>query len=304
MCDVDFETSEIGSRAPVGGCDEALFEQDDGVLDAEDEACQGAEAEAAPGATMLSKLGGLPDNVFAQVMAMANMGAAAPVPQEKARTASEHFTSDVAAADGVIGQAQLEQLKEQGWALLKGVLEDQVLRELRGQAEELVQGNKLKEAGMSKQASHWKDSSTRGDMTMWLHEDEHDWAKPLFGAARRVRRELGGMMDMARPARAPEVQLAYYPPNGSHYVRHRDAFPERMAEAKSTRKMTMIVYTSEAWQPEHGGQLRLFEERPGGEQQHEVAPEAGTVLIFLSDLIEHEVLPNFSERFAYTMWFH
>jgi hypothetical protein len=37
-----------------------------------------------------------------------------------------------------------------------------------------------------------------------------------------------------------EYQLAYYPPNGSQYVRHRDAFPDDGSEEHQRRVSTLL----------------------------------------------------------------
>jgi hypothetical protein len=134
------------------------------------------------------------------------------------------------------------------------------------------------------------------------------------------------------------VQLAYYPGDGRRYVRHRDAFPpspeakakkreDGDGEGEATRCLTIICYLNPHWQPEHGGRLRLFlpagdpkaaEPAPGREADAEadaeaapspspcweVDPQLGRVVVFRSDVVEHEVLPAWAPRFALTCWFY
>lgn len=43
-----------------------------------------------------------------------------------------------------------------------------------------------------------------------------------------------------------EYQLAYYPPNGSQYVRHRDAFPDDGSE-EHQRRVRILTTLSTTW---------------------------------------------------------
>jgi SM-20-related protein len=90
-----------------------------------------------------------------------------------------------------------------------------------------------------------------------------------------------------------ELQLAWYPANGARYARHLDSFP-----GSDNRRVTAIVYLNDGWKPEHGGQLRLHVEPP-----LDVAPVADRSVVFLSERIEHEVLPNFADRYAIAAWY-
>ena len=47
--------------------------------------------------------------------------------------------------------------------------------------------------------------------------------------------------------------MACYPGEGARYVRHLDAF-----EGGTNRRLTCLYYMNKNWQPEHGGQLRLY----------------------------------------------
>ncbi|KAI9139583.1 GlcNAc-domain-containing protein [Paraphysoderma sedebokerense] len=115
------------------------------------------------------------------------------------------------------------------------------------------------------------------------------------------------------------VQLAFYPPNGSQYVKHKDSSP-----LNPHRKLTMIYYTTRNWTRESGGNLRLFlppmlrssEMKADLRRRYEsiaevtvdvdndyinIAPLSDRLLLFKSDM-EHMVLPNHNCRFALTMW--
>lgn len=93
--------------------------------------------------------------------------------------------------------------------------------------------------------------------------------------------------------RGMELQAAWYAP-GSRYERHVDTF-----HGDPARRLTAILYLQEAWQPEHGGELRVhLLEGPV-----DVAPIGGRAVVFLADRLEHEVLPTTRGRIALTAWF-
>lgn len=103
---------------------------------------------------------------------------------------------------------------------------------------------------------------------------------------------------------AEELQLAVpgvclvsaYPP-GARYTRHLDCYGEDNARA-----LTLILYVNDAgWStPDDGGALRL--EPVDGSVSCEVVPSGGTLVVFESRRVWHEVLPSKRLRFAITLW--
>ena len=64
--------------------------------------------------------------------------------------------------------------------------------------------------------------------------------------------------------------------------------------------MSAVFYLNPDWQAEQGGALRLY--LTDG-STHDVLPEAGTLVVFLSADLPHEVLPATRERLSLTGWF-
>ena len=105
-----------------------------------------------------------------------------------------------------------------------------------------------------------------------------------------------------------QCQLARYLPDGSVYIRHLDKCTSSLAEMgllgwlRSSdyrhRVVTAILYLNEKdW--ESGGNLRCFDDE---ENQTDVEPIGGTLVIFDSSRVEHQVLPSTKERYALTIW--
>ncbi len=106
-----------------------------------------------------------------------------------------------------------------------------------------------------------------------------------------VREFLRGYLML--PLRGVEAHYAVYPA-GTFYQRHLDQF-----QRESHRKLSFICYLNANWQAGDGGELVIY---PEGEDEVKVAPIGGRLVIFRSDLLEHEVLTTAVPRVGITGW--
>lgn len=108
------------------------------------------------------------------------------------------------------------------------------------------------------------------------------------------------------------VQIAMYPGDGvSGYTRHcdrsdgchhsHDLFQQF---SESQRIITAIYYvTDEDWSETDGGFLTIFDKDDGS--SHRIIPYADRMVLFRSDLVEHQVSPsNHRARLAITIWLY
>jgi len=130
----------------------------------------------------------------------------------------------------------------------------------------------------------------RQDWIYWVEEDTLPGCPFLFQRIADIRTFLNRSLYLG--IQDQEMHFALYPP-GAFYKRHLDAFKQRNA-----RKITLILYLNQHWQPAEGGQLRMY--LP--EQTLDVTPIGGRLLCFRSELIEHEVLPATRDRLSITGW--
>ena len=91
-----------------------------------------------------------------------------------------------------------------------------------------------------------------------------------------------------------ESHFAHYPP-GAFYQKHLDRFRD-----DDRRTVSAVLYLNDDWQADQGGALRLY---PDGGEPLDVLPEAGTLVLFMSADLPHEVLPATRERLSLTGWF-
>ena len=151
-------------------------------------------------------------------------------------------------------------------------------------------------AGVGRGAAHVQRSDVRGDRILWLDQSLASSAQQPFwqrlDALRLALNEnlLLGLFSF-------EGHYALYPP-GTYYRRHRDRFRDA-AGSSNIRVISCAIYLNENWAPTDGGELRIYD----GERVRDVLPVAGTLVCFLSDRFEHEVLPATRERLALTGWF-
>lgn len=93
-----------------------------------------------------------------------------------------------------------------------------------------------------------------------------------------------------------ESHFALYQP-GCFYKRHQDAF-----HGDANRILSIIVYLNHDWQACDEGDLVLYTGESSTERRV-VHPEFGTMVIFLSEEIQHEVLATHKNRRSIAGWF-
>jgi SM-20-related protein len=187
---------------------------------------------------------------------------------------------------------QVRALGERGWFVADGFMGAPLVREARRQALLLATGGSLVAAGIRRGAAHSHDPQVRSDRITWLgREDLVGDLAQVWEHFETLRSQLNreAYLGLTRF----ELQLGWYPANGACYARHRDAFP-----GSDNRRVTALVYLNEGWLPEHGGRLRLHVEPPC-----DLNPIGDRCVVFLSERVEHEVLPSFADRFAIAAWF-
>jgi len=143
-------------------------------------------------------------------------------------------------------------------------------------------GNKLKAT---------LDPGIRSDKIFWLDTKACSGAQAvLFKKLEALRLECNqslylGLLDV-------EGHYAFYAEKAL-YQKHLDAFRD-----DDSRVLSVILYLNENWQKGDGGELLLHTAEP-----QKVEPRAGTLVVFLSNKIEHEVLESHKPRKSFAAWF-
>ncbi len=186
----------------------------------------------------------------------------------------------------------IDQLAERGFGVADHFVDDALLADLRARCLELNASGDLRPARIGRGANERLAPEVRGDFISWLQAPERDAEQRLLGKLDDLRAELNrqlmaGLHDY-------QGHFAIYP-RGASYARHFDRLV-----GSDVRAISAALYLNDAWQPEHGGFLRIY---TGGGRSEDVMPQGGRLVAFLSDRFEHEVLPASRERLSFTGWF-
>lgn len=181
-------------------------------------------------------------------------------------------------------------LADEGFAIVDGFLPGEAVRSIL--EEDVFVHHKLhfRKAGIGKLDKQINEG-IRGDFIQWIDPAsatpaEQDYLHRLRDLLLYLNQSLYlSLKDV-------EIHRTVYPP-GTRYQRHRDQF-----RSDDHRKLSLICYLNANWKSEDGGALRLY--LPDGVR--DVFPEAGKLVCFRSDLLEHEVLPATRDRFSLTGW--
>ncbi|KAF8934310.1 hypothetical protein BGZ47_010426 [Haplosporangium gracile] len=225
--------------------------------------------------------------------------------------AQELFNSDVDSSTfKVFTSDNANELFHQGYTILNNVLPLTTIQSVRQWATEMFKTGKMDKASgkHNEEDDPFREGNARGDYTIWVSpgskflEVSPELKECVDWFSGRLHEDLAKVVHLHGQA---EYQLAYYPPDSSHYERHRDSFPTDDKEDVDQRRVTAIVYFNPDWKQGNGGELRIFDKGMGDEEEKEIdiAPLAARCVVFLSGVMDHAVMPAFEERIALTSWY-
>ncbi|WP_160086637.1 2OG-Fe(II) oxygenase [Pseudomonas sp. 9AZ] len=186
----------------------------------------------------------------------------------------------------------VDDLAEQGWSLQPQFIAPSLTLDLAEECRKRAAHGALAPAGVGRGVQQQIREGVRGDHIQWLEAGQAEACDQYLQAFDELRVALNqglylGLEDF-------EGHFALYPP-GAFYQKHVDRFRD-----DDRRAVSAVFYLNEDWQAEQGGALRLY--LPNGETR-DVLPQAGSLLLFLSADMPHEVLPASRDRLSLTGWF-
>lgn len=152
--------------------------------------------------------------------------------------------------------------------------------------------DEFKKSAIGDQFNEQIVKSIRGDFISWINESEtNEPEKLFFDKIDEFTLYLNRTCFLGIQDR--EFHYALYP-IGTFYKRHLDVF-----QNNDSRKLSIVCYLNdETWLPEYGGELAIYKET----EEIKIYPLKGRVVIFESQILEHEVLPVKRERLSITGW--
>jgi len=154
----------------------------------------------------------------------------------------------------------------------------------------------FKKAAIGNRVNEVIEKSVRGDFILWLNEaDAGENEKIFFNKINPFISYLNKTCFLGILFK--EFHYALYP-TGTFYKRHLDTF-----QNDDRRKLSLVCYLNdEDWKPENGGELLIYKEIDGVEKPITIYPFPGRVVVFESQILEHEVKPVKTMRLSITGW--
>lgn len=148
-------------------------------------------------------------------------------------------------------------------------------------------------AGIGRSADFQQNQNIRNDKIAWIDDDtptNHQWISWMETLRMEINRKLYlGLTSL-------ESHYARFD-KGGFYQKHLDSF-----SGANNRKVSLVLFLNEFWKVADHGELKLF---LGPEPKEEclISPELGTMVIFMSKEVPHEVLKTNSIRNSIAGWY-
>jgi SM-20-related protein len=181
-----------------------------------------------------------------------------------------------------------DDLARQGWAVAEGFFEPGLAEALAADLKCLQQ--KLKPAGTGK----GRALAARTDHTHWLDggtQAQQDYLARMEDLRRNLNRALYlGLFDY-------ECHYAVYEAGG-FYEKHIDSL-----HGARNRIVSCVTYLTPGWTEQNQGHLVLYHKNDQDREITRILPSAGTLAMFMSEDMPHEVRPPNRPRASIAGWF-
>lgn len=190
----------------------------------------------------------------------------------------------------------IAELLEKKYSIIDNFFDAEEVLVLRQALLDKYREDGFKKAAIGNRTNEVIEKSIRGDFILWINEADAGTAENIyFNKINSLVNYLNRTCFMGILTK--EFHYALYP-EGTYYKRHLDTF-----QNDGRRKLSMVCYLNdENWQPENGGELAIYTNQNGVEEQVDVYPLPGRVVIFESQELEHEVKPVKVPRLSITGW--
>lgn len=183
------------------------------------------------------------------------------------------------------------QLKDVGYCVCPNFLESKLLSGACEDFDHIQENGGFNRAGIGQNQDNQVQSQIRNDKTFWFDRNSSNLTQGLLlDQIDLLRIEFNQKLFLN--LQDFEGHYASYEAGG-FYQRHRDNFRN-----SSSRCVSVIFYLNQDWRKKNGGELRLFHQG----SHLDVVPNGGTMVCFMSQDFEHEVLTCRVERHSFTGW--
>jgi len=194
--------------------------------------------------------------------------------------------------DTALFESITQSISDKGYSIHTNALPPQLLIKLSEQLQNMPLSH-FSMAGVGRKQGHRLNDFVRTDTICWIGDESkagEDWLRWADSLKCYINRRLYmGLFSF-------ESHFAHYA-QGDFYRKHQDAF-----KGEANRVLSIVVYLNREWLLEDGGELVIYTGNPEL-YTLKVLPEFGTLVVFLSEDIPHEVLEAKRDRFSIAGWF-
>lgn len=190
-------------------------------------------------------------------------------------------------------ESMIEDLINQKYSIVDNFFSEKEIQLLRHSLLAKYDADRFKKSAIGSRTQEEIDKTIRGDFIFWIDETRQDEAEQgFFTKINDLIQYLNQTCFMGILEK--EFHYAVYP-IGTFYKRHLDTF-----QNDDRRKLSIVCYLNEDnWPKENGGELTIYTET----DEIDVLPLPGRVVIFESQILEHEVkIVKKSKRLSITGW--
>ena len=187
-------------------------------------------------------------------------------------------------------------LLEEQYYIAEDFFDIEEVKQLRTILLEKFEEDNFKKAAIGNKLNETIEKTVRGDFILWINENDAGVAEKIFFS------KINSLVEYLNKTCflgivQKEFHYAVYP-KGTFYKRHLDTF-----QNDDRRKLSLVCYLNdENWKPENGGELVIYKNENGVEVPKSIYPLPGRVVIFESQILEHEVKPVNTTRLSITGW--
>ena len=187
-----------------------------------------------------------------------------------------------------------DELASQGWAVRENYFSPSLTHSLLHDLETMRSLGQLKRASIGRATNLQHNDSVRTDQTLWI-TGENEAQAQYFAHMNQLRTDINqslfmGLFDF-------EAHYAQYA-TGGFYKKHVDAL-----HGAKNRVISTVTYLTPDWTEKDQGHLVLYAPDNEDREIARILPRAGTLAVFLSETIPHEVLPPVRPRSSIAGWF-
>ncbi|MDO6761174.1 2OG-Fe(II) oxygenase [Tamlana sp. 2_MG-2023] len=207
-----------------------------------------------------------------------------------------HLFESIDFVENPLYEQIISDIGKQQFSVIENFFSLEAVETLRQAMSMRYEEDRFKKAAIGNRLNETIETAVRGDLILWMDETKATAKEKFFFD--RIN-DLVSYLNRTcfLGILHKEFHYAIYPTN-TFYKRHLDTF-----QNDDRRKLSFVCYLNEdGWLPENGGELVLYLNENGQEVEQVIYPFPGRIVIFESQIIEHEVRPVNTERLSITGW--